>query len=68
MWLIFKICIVNLDLKLSFFFSIAQNVMTRKKALVSNNQKKAVPGKKGKRLGGVVKRAMKAAKGKGGGK
>lgn len=32
---------------------------------MNNNQKKAVPGRKGKRLGGVVKRAMKAAKAKG---
>jgi hypothetical protein len=34
--------------------------MTRNKVLVSKKQKKSVPGKKGKRLGGVVKRAMKA--------
>lgn len=37
---------------------------TRNKALVAKKQKKATPGKKGKRLGGVVKRAMKAANAK----
>jgi hypothetical protein len=41
-----------------------QSVETRKKFLIANKQKKAQPGRKGKRLGGVVKRAMKAAKGK----
>jgi hypothetical protein len=40
-----------------------QAVETRKKFLVANKQKKAQPGRKGKRLGGVVKRAMKAARG-----
>jgi hypothetical protein len=41
--------------------SSAQATNTRNKTLVANGQKKATPGKKGKRLGGVVKRAMKAA-------
>jgi len=35
-----------------------------RQALVAKKQKKAAPGKKGKRLGGVVKRAMKAEKSK----
>lgn len=38
-----------------------QSTMTRNKFLKERHQKKATPGKKGKRLGGVVKRAMKAA-------
>jgi hypothetical protein len=38
--------------------------MTRNKYLKERHQKKQVPGKKGKRLGGVVKRAMKAANSK----
>jgi RNA recognition motif-containing protein len=38
-----------------------KSAITRNKALVAKKQKKATPGKKGKRLGGVVKRAMKAA-------
>lgn len=39
--------------------------MTKSKYLKSTNQKKSVPGKKGKRLGGVVKRSMKASSGGG---
>jgi hypothetical protein len=35
--------------------------LTRNQYLKKNNQKKDKPGKKGKKLGGVVKRAMKAA-------
>jgi hypothetical protein len=41
-----------------------QTTMTRNKYLKERHQKKQVPGKKGKRLGGVVKRAMKAANAK----
>lgn len=37
-----------------------KSINTRNKTLVANKQKKSVPGKKGKRLGGVIKRAMKA--------
>jgi nucleolar protein 12 len=36
-----------------------KNVQTKKKVMKERGQVKAVPGKKGKRLGGVVKRAMK---------
>jgi hypothetical protein len=39
-----------------------QTVMTRNKVLVERGQKKAQKGRHGKRLGGVVKRAMKASK------
>ncbi len=38
-----------------------KSTMTRNKFLKERHQKKDKPGKKGKRLGGVVKRAMKAA-------
>ena len=44
-----------------YLLCLLQAANTRNKTLVANGQKKAVPGKKGKRLGGVVKRAMKAA-------
>ena len=40
---------------------IEQSTVTRNKNLVAHGQKKAIAGRKGKRLGGVVKRAMKAA-------
>jgi hypothetical protein len=43
-------------------FPLPQTVMTRNKLLVERKQKKAVKGRHGKRLGGVVKRAMKASK------
>jgi RNA recognition motif-containing protein len=42
-----------------------KSIKTRNKALIEKGQKKSVPGKKGKRLGGNVKKAMKAAKLKG---
>jgi hypothetical protein len=38
--------------------------VTRNKILKERGQKKKEKGRKGKRLGGVVKRAMKAASGK----
>jgi hypothetical protein len=46
---------------LLFYRNMMQATNTRNKVLKARKQKKAVPGKKGKRLGGVVKRAMKAA-------
>lgn len=39
-----------------------QTVVTRNKLLIERKQKKAQKGRHGKRLGGVVKRAMKASK------
>jgi nucleolar protein 12 len=39
-----------------------KNVATRNKVMKEKGQKKSQPGRKGKRLGGVVKRAMKAEK------
>lgn len=39
-----------------------KNVATRNKIMKEKGQKKSQPGRKGKRLGGVVKRAMKAEK------
>ena len=44
---------------LSLFFKASK---TRNQYLKETKQKKSVPGRKGKRLGGVVKRAMKAEK------
>jgi hypothetical protein len=44
------------------FFCALQSVMTRNKLLIERKQKKAQKGRHGKRLGGVIKRAMKAQK------
>lgn len=41
---------------------LLQTVKTRNKVLIERGQKKAQKGRHGKRLGGVVKRAMKAQK------
>ena len=43
------------------YYHLSQSTVTRNKNLVAHGQKKAIAGRKGKRLGGVVKRAMKAA-------
>jgi hypothetical protein len=60
LWLVRSIVNINFNVSPHNFNS--QNTNTRNKVLIAKKQKKAVPGKKGKRLGGNVKKAMKAEK------